>query len=104
MNKPRFQVDIQGLIRTAITIGTIVAAYYIDRAQMSDKISGMRSEFQAHCASSKMYSMAELQERFVLRREWERGHDDMRAELRYLRSKVDVINDKIDKINFRSEK
>ena len=97
MNKPRFRIDIQGLIRTAITIGTIVAAYYIDRAQMSDKIAEVRSEFNAHCASAKTYSMAELQERFVLRREWERGHDDMRSELRYLRGKVDAIYDKVAK-------
>ena len=97
MNKPRFKVDFQGIIRTAITIGTIVAAYYIDRGQMNDKISVIRSELQSHCASTRTFTMEELQERFVLRREWERGHDDMRSELRYLRGKVDAIYDKVAK-------
>lgn len=107
MNEPRFKLDLQGLIRTVITVGTILGAYYLDRQTLNDKIAQNKSDFaqmqvsfDAHCNSVKTPSISELDERFVTRREWESSKSEIRVireDMKYLRDKVDKIYEKISK-------
>lgn len=107
MNEPRFKLDLQGLVRMAITVGTILGAYYLDRQTLNDKISQNKSDFaqiqaqyEAHVKNNKPFTLGELDERFVTRREWESSKSEIRVirdDMKYLRDKVDKIYDKISK-------
>lgn len=106
-SEPKFKFDIQGLIRTGITIGTIIGAYYIDRATLRQGMEDNRRDLSVLAADvknhvdafkmQKFYTLDELNERFVPRREWESNHKALRDDMRYLRNKIDAIFDKVSK-------
>lgn len=103
----KFKFDIQGLIRTGITIGTIIGAYYIDRATLRQGVEDNRRDLSVLATDvknhidafklQKFYTLDELNERFVPRREWESNHKQLRDDMQYLRAKIDAIFDKVSK-------
>lgn len=98
---PKFKFDIQGLIRMAITIGTIVIAYCVDRDAIKSNLATHCDISQREIATVKsdiavlkavrVRSTEELSEVFVTRREWESGNKDLKSELRYIRDRLDAI-------------
>ena len=105
--EPKFKFDFQGLIRTVITIGTIICAYYVDRATLRQGVDDNRRDLSVLSADvknhidafkmQKFYTLDELNERFVPRREWESNHKLLRDDMRYLRNKIDAIFEKVSK-------
>lgn len=103
--EPKFKFDIQGLIRTGITIATMVSIYYIDRASMQQGVDDNRREISvlgakvdAHvefAKTQKTYTLVELNELYVPRREWESNHKALRDEMLYIRKKIDAIYDRV---------
>lgn len=103
----KFKFDVQGLIRTGITIGTIIGAYYIDRATLRQGVEDNRRDLSVLATDvknhidafklQKFYTLDELNERFVPRREWESNHKQLRDDMQYLRAKIDAIFDKVSK-------
>lgn len=96
--EPKFKFDLQGIIRTAITLGVVIGGYYQVISTINDKvaenrreISVLRADIEQHKRSTKVYTMDELTDRFVLRREWESNHKLLRDEMRYIRDKMDAI-------------
>lgn len=107
MNEPRFKLDMQGLIRTVITVGAILGTYYLDRERINEKIAQnknvvaqIQAQYEAHVKNNKPFTLGELDERFVTRREWESSKSEIRVireDMKYLRDKVDKIYEKISK-------
>lgn len=107
MNAPdiKFKFDIQGLIRTVITIGTIIGAYYIDRATLRQGVEDNRRDLSVLATDvknhidafklQKFYTLDELNERFVPRREWESNNKYLREDLKYIRDEMDLIANKL---------
>ena len=105
--EPKFKFDFQGLGRTGITIATMVSIYYIDRASMRQGVDDNRRDISvldakvaAHVEFSKtqkIYTLVELNELYVPRREWESNHKLLRDDMQYLRNKIDAIFDKVSK-------
>ena len=105
--EPKFKFDFQGLIRTGITIGTIICAYYVDRSTLRQGVDDNRRDLSVLSADvknhidafkmQKFYTLDELNERFVPRREWESNHKLLRDDMRYLRNKIDAIFEKVSK-------
>lgn len=104
MNEKRFTIDLQGLVRMLITLGTIVGAYYIDRAKTKDEIAENKSQiamlersFDSHSKTSRVYTLDELTDKFITRREYESAQSALREDVKYLRDKIDLIFDKVSK-------
>ena len=105
--EPKFKFDFQGLVRTGITIATMVSIYYIDRATLRQGVDDNRRDLSVlsedvknHIEAFKMqkfYTLDELNERFVPRREWESNQKLLRDDMRYLRNKIDAIFEKVSK-------
>lgn len=96
--EPKFKFDLQGLIRTAITLGAVIGGYYQVISTINEKVSEnrreisvLRSDIDQHKRLTKVFTMEELTDRFVLRREWESNHKLLRDEMRYIRDKMDAI-------------
>ena len=101
----KFKIDLQGLIRTTLTIGTIIGGYYLDRSTINDniaenrrEISVLNAELRSHIGTARNYTIGELSEKFVTRREWESNHKSLRDDVKYLRQKTDAIYDKVNNI------
>lgn len=83
------KIDIQGLIRTAATIGAIVAGYWYAMGRID-----------SHIASKDIHrTTSDLADVFVLRREWESNHTALREDVKYLRNKIDAIYDKLQNVS-----
>ena len=100
--EPKFKFDLQGLVRTGITIGAIVFGYCQIISSINDKvadnkkeISVLRQDIETHKRSVKVYSLDELTDRFVTRREWESNHKALRDDMLYIRKKIDTIYDRV---------
>lgn len=100
--EPKFKFDLQGLIRTGITIATIIGAYYVDRETTKNEISYnardiavLKSDIAQHIKSTKIYTIDELTDRFVLRKEWESNHKALRDEMVYIRTRIDAIYEQV---------
>lgn len=100
--EPKFKFDLQGLIRTGITIATIIGAYYVDRETTKNEISCnardiavLRADVAQHIKSTKVYSIDELTDKFVLRKEWESNHKALRDEMVYIRTRIDAIYENV---------
>ena len=100
--EPKFKFDLQGLIRTAITLGVVIGGYYQVISTINDKvadnrreISVLRADIEQHKRNSKVYTLDELTDRFVTRREWESNHRALRDEMLYIRKKIDAIYDRV---------
>lgn len=100
--EPKFKFDLQGLIRTGITIATIIGAYYVDRETTKNEISDnardiavLKSDIDQHIKSTKIYTIDELTDRFVLRKEWESNHNALRDEMVYIRTRIDAIYERV---------
>lgn len=100
--EPKFKFDLQGLIRTGITIATIIGAYYVDRETTKNEISYnardiavLKSDIAQHIKNTKIYSIDELTDRFVLRKEWESNHKTLRDEMMYIRARIDAIYERV---------
>ena len=100
--EPKFKFDLQGLIRTGITIATIIGAYYVDRETTKRDISYnardiavLKSDIDQHIKNTKIYSIDELTDRFVLRKEWESNHKALRDEMIYIRARIDAIYERV---------
>ena len=100
--EPKFKFDLQGLIRTGITIATIIGAYYVDRETTKNEISYnardiavLKSDISQHIKNTKIYSIDELTDRFVLRKEWESNHRALRDEMIYIRARIDAIYERV---------
>lgn len=100
--EPKFKFDLQGLIRTGITIATIIGAYYVDRETTKNEISQnarsievLKSDVYHHIKSTRTYTMDELTDKFVLRKEWESNHKALRDEMVYIRTRIDAIYEKV---------
>ena len=109
--EPKFKFDFQGLVRTGITIATMVSIYYIDRATLRQGVDDNRRDLSVLSADvknhidafkmQKFYTLDELNERFVPRREWESNHKLLRDDMKYIRDKMDAIYNKLsDSKNF----
>lgn len=91
----------RGLSEWAITIGTIVIAYCVDRDAIKSNLATHCDISQREIATVKsdiavlkavrVRSTEELSEVFVTRREWESGNKDLKSELRYIRDRLDAI-------------
>lgn len=79
------KLDVQGLIRTAITIGAIVGGAYYAMGWLDSHVENR----DIHKTTSQLADM------FVLRREWESNHSTLKDDVRYLRNKIDAIYDKV---------
>jgi hypothetical protein len=100
--EPKFKFDLQGLIRTGITIGAMVFGYCQIISSINDKvadnkkeISVLRQNIETHKKSTKIYTLDELTDRFVTRREWESNHKALRDDMLYIRKKIDTIYDRV---------
>ena len=100
--EPKFKFDLQGLIRTGITIATIIGAYYVDRETTKNEISDnaqdiavLKSDIAQHIKNTKVYSIDALTDRFVLRKEWESNHKALRDEMIYIRARIDAIYERV---------
>ena len=100
--EPKFKFDLQGLFRTGITIGAMVLGYCQIISSINEKvadnkkeISVLRQDIEAHKRSVKVYSLDELTDRFVTRREWESNHKALRDDMLYIRKKIDTIYDRV---------
>ncbi len=100
--EPKFKFDLQGLIRTGIVIATIIGAYYIDRDTTKGEISSnargiavLRADVAQHIKSTRTYTIDELTDKFVLRKEWESNHKALRDEMVYIRTRIDAIYEKV---------
>lgn len=100
--EPNFKFDLQGLIRTGITIATIIGAYYVDRETTKNEISDnardiavLKSDIDQHIKITKIYTIDELTDRFVLRKEWESNHKALRDEMVYIRTRIDAIYERV---------
>ena len=101
-SEPKFKFDLQGLIRTAITLGVVIGGYYQVISTINDKvadnrreISVLRADIEQHKRNTKVYTLDELTDRFVTRREWESNHRALRDEMLYIRKKIDAIYDRV---------
>lgn len=103
MNRePKFKFDLQGLVRTGITIGAIVFGYCQIISSINEKvadnkkeISVLRQDIETRKRSVKVYSLDELTDRFVTRREWESNNKALRDDMLYIRKKIDTIYDRV---------
>ena len=100
--EPKFKFDLQGLVRTGITIGAMVLGYCQIISSINEKvadnkkeISVLRQDVETHKRSIKVYSLDELTDRFVTRREWESNHKALRDDMLYIRKKIDTIYDRV---------
>ena len=100
--EPKFKFDLQGLIRTAITLGVVIGGYYQVISTINDKvadnrreISVLRADIEQHKRNAKVYTLDELTERFVTRREWESNHKTLRDDVKYIRDRLDLFLNKI---------
>ena len=100
--EPKFKFDLQGLVRTGITIGAMVFGYCQIISSINEKvadnkkeISVLRQDIETHKRSVKVYSLDELTDRFVTRREWESNHKALRDDMLYIRKKIDTIYDRV---------
>ena len=100
--EPKFKFDLQGLVRTGITIGAMVLGYCQIISSINDKvadnkkeISVLRQDIETHKRIVKIYSLEELTERFVTRREWESNNKALRDDMLYIRKKIDTIYDRV---------
>lgn len=100
--EPKFKFDLQGLIRTAITLGVVIGGYYQVISTINDKvadnrreISVLRADIEQHKRNAKVYTLDELTERFVTRREWESNHKALRDDVKYIRDRLDLFLNKI---------
>lgn len=100
--EPKFKFDLQGLVRTGITIGAIVFGYCQIISSINEKvadnkkeISVLRQDIETYKRSVKVYSLDELTDRFVTRREWESNHKALRDDMLYIRKKIDTIYDRV---------
>ena len=103
------KLDVQGLIRTTITIGAIVGGYYYAMGRLDSHVENR----DIHKTTSQLADMfvlrldshvenrdihkttSQLADMFVLRREWESNHSTLKDDVRYLRNKIDAIYDKV---------
>ena len=106
MNKERFKIDLQGLMRTALTIGAVIGAYYFDRENLNEKIlenrtayARLENSFNAHCQNVPNYSMEQLTDKFILRREWDAFNIRLSENLKYIQSRLDILIEKISEKN-----
>ena len=104
MNEKRFTIDFQRLVRMLITLGTIVGAYYIDREKTEDEIAENKSQISmlerscdSHSKTARVYTLDELTDKFITRREYESAQSALREDMKYLRDKIDLIFDKVSK-------
>ena len=100
--EPKFKFDLQGLVRTGITIGAIVFGYCQIISSINEKvadnkkeISVLRQDIETYKRSVKVYSLDELTDRFVTRREWESNNKALRDDMLYIRKKIDTIYDRV---------
>ena len=87
-----------------ITLGTIIGAYYIDREKTKDEIAENKSQiamlersFDSHSKTAKVYTLDELSDKFITRREYESTQSALREDMKYLRDKIDLIFEKVSK-------
>ena len=100
--EPKFKFDLQGLIRTGITLAAIVGGYYhmigilSERATLNEgKINVLEQKIDTHVRSTKVYSWEELNREFVSRREWESNNKALRDDVKYIRDRLDLFLNKI---------
>ena len=100
--EPKFKFDLQGLIRTGITLAAIIGGYYhmigilSERATVNEgKINVLEQKIDTHVQNTKVYSWEELNREFVSRREWESNHKSLRDDMKYIRDKMDAIYNKL---------
>ena len=100
--EPKFKFDLQGLIRTGITLAAIVGGYYhmigilSERATVNEgKINVLEQKIDTHVRSTKVYSWEELNREFVSRREWESNNKALRDDVKYIRDRLDLFLNKI---------
>lgn len=100
--EPKFKLDLQGLIRTGVMLAKIVGGYYRVITTINEKVADNRrgisvllADIEQHKRSAKVYTLDELTDRFVTRREWESNHKALRDEMLYIRKKIDAIYDRV---------
>lgn len=100
--EPKFKFDLQGLIRMAITLVAVIGGYYQVISTINEKVSEnrreisvLRSDVDQHKRNVKIYTLDELTDRFVTRREWESNHRALRDEMLYIRKKIDAIYERV---------
>lgn len=96
--EPKFKFDLQGVIRTAITLGVVIGGYYhmigvlSERSTVNEgKIKALEQKVDTHIVSIKVYTWEELTREFVTRKEWENSHKYLREDIKYIRDKMDSI-------------
>lgn len=86
------KTDTMGWLRLAITIAAYVATVAIWGAKMDSEIS-------AHIDNSELHrTQAELADVFVLRREYNSNIEALREDMRWLKSELVRISDKLDRL------
>lgn len=79
--------ELWGWIRTAITIAVAVGSMFYFKGQV-----------ESHIENKEIHgTRAELSDMFVLRREYDNNVTGLREDLRYLRQRIDVLIDRVDK-------
>ncbi len=98
MMEPKFKLDLQGLIRTASVIATVIGVYYLDRSSIMQSVEVNAREIsvlKTEVKKQKHLTLDELDDRYVSRREWDSNHRSLKEDVQYLRNKIDAIYDKV---------
>ena len=100
--EPKFKLDLQGLFRTGIMLATIIGGYYQIISTINEKVEDnkraiaiIRTEMERYEKNTRIYTMDELSDKFVLRKEWESNNKYLREDVKYIRDKMDLIVNKL---------
>jgi hypothetical protein len=94
--------DWSGWVRTGVGIlvmlGGMYGFYERRHNELEAEVIRLSSSFKSHCSNAKMYAIEDLEQRFVLRREWEASRREwthLREDIKELSRKIDAIYDKL---------
>ena len=100
--EPKFKLDLQGLLRTGVMLITLIGGYYQIISTINEKVNDnkraiaiIRTEVERHEKNTRIYTMDELSDKFVLRKEWESNNKYLREDVKYIRDKMDLIVNKL---------
>lgn len=93
-NEDKKKIDVQGLIRTGITIAAVIGAVYY-----------WQGKIDSHVANSEIHqSTTQLADTFVLRREYDSNVAALRDDIKWVKSEMVRISNKIDRLAERGQK
>lgn len=100
--EPKFRFDLQGLIRTATVLVTLIVGLYtlynaaINRITQNEmQIALISARVDYHERNCKTISLEDFANKYVSRDEWKSNHNALRDDMIYIRKKIDTIYDRV---------